>query len=564
MKILKTVLYCSFFYFSSPSTFAGTVHYFGGEALPKISKSISTDVILKQSIKTLKLQVDPSQFALLEVKESLLGHHYTFQQTLQGVEMEGAQLVVTVDPALKSLKSIYDASVSPSSQKSMSTLPSISTQSALDVAWNYLNSNGELLSDPQIKLMISLNQTLVYQVYLATSSPFGHRMFFVDAKNGNVIKVEDAALPRMKRAASQPIDAKAVQVKGAKVVSFSSALKKLHKRNAQKIQILPVNFSSGSAMVFDPNPVVELGRDDLQDTSAQDLFTQAYLKVDLEGISLKGGKYFLKGSKVSLIDFEGPTVAPTESTNGQWNFERNQSGFTDAMTYYHIDKSIRYIESLGFTGSRVVFPKTIEVDADGLNGEDNSHYIPSERRLAFGHGCVDDNEDSEVILHELGHAIQHHINSSWSGGDTGAMGEGFGDYWATSYSASTPHGLDATHPEWVFKWDGHNKCWPGRKLNAFRPAYDPAQTYSAHSNVNGGISDEVWSTPIFQAFLELFKRGVARGDIDKIILQAHFGLGFGVKMPQMATSIVKTAKALFPAKDYDQVFMKHFKNQKIL
>ena len=122
----------------------------------------------------------------------------------------------------------------------------------------------------------------------------------------------------------------------------------------------------------------------------------------------------------------------------------------------------------------------------------------------------------------------------------------------------------ATYPEWVFKWDGHNKCWPGRKLNAFRPAYDPAQTYSAHSNVNGGISDEVWSTPIFQAFLELFKRGVARGDIDKIILQAHFGLGFGVKMPQMATSIVKTAKALFPAKDYDQVFMKHFKNQKIL
>jgi hypothetical protein len=35
-------------------------------------------------------------------------------------------------------------------------------------------------------------------------------------------------------------------------------------------------------------------------------------------------------------------------------------------------------------------------------------------------------------------------------------------------------------------------------------------------------------------------------------------------MPEMARSIVKAAKALFPTQDYDQVYTKHFKKQKIL
>lgn len=244
-------------------------------------------------------------------------------------------------------------------------------------------------------------------------------------------------------------------------------------------------------------------------------------------------------------------------------FERKNVAFNDAMTYVHIDRSIRYIESLGFTGNKVIFPKSIEVDANGLSGADNSHYIPSSRRLAFGHGCVDDNEDSDVILHELGHAIQHHINSNWMGGDTGAMGEGFGDYWAASYSVTTENGMD-TNVNWVFKWDGHNDCWPGRKLDSFSPVYDSNRSYSAHSQVNGGVSDELWSTPVFQAFLELYKRGVPRADIDKIILESHFGLGYGVKMSEMARSIVKTAKALFPNEDYDQVYTKHFKAMKML
>lgn len=513
---------------------------------------------LQQVSDELNLGINAASFKLTDSKESLLGTHSYYQQTVNGLDVDGAQVVVSVNGNNEVFK-VYNSTVNGSMKALEASIPFLSESQALETAWSHLQVNGSLNSAPVAKLVYSKNLNLVYKIVLSTSSPAGHFDVTVDAQDGRILDVLDAALPRMKRA-----EAPARNKGKALFGSFASARKAFEfKMISKAIMTNEIAFVDGTAQVFDPSPVVTLGRTDLQDNSDASIFLPAYKTQDLKDISFVDGVYSLKGPKVKLIDFESPVAAPSTSADGSWIFERSNPSFNDAMTYLHIDRSARYIESLGFVNNRRVFANTIEVDANGVDGADNSHYIPSSRRLAFGNGCVDDNEDSDVILHELGHAIQHNINPSWGGGDSGAMGEGFGDYWAASYSVTTDHGREG-NVNWVFKWDGHNSCWPGRKLDSFTPAYDPKRTYSAHAQVNGGVSDELWSTPIFQAFLELYDRGVARGDIDKIILEAHFGLGRGVTMPVMAKAIVKTAKALFPDQDYDQVYTRHFNKQKML
>jgi len=503
------------------------------------------------------LPSDLSNLSFDYQKESLRGTHFHFQQYLNNIKVQFAEVIVSISHD----NVIFQAYNNTFPLQSTQRVPEIiiSEEDAYDLAWLDLAVHGDMMAQPTVELLYQTDGKdfrLVYQTFLGVEAPFGYFIHSIDAETGKVLEVKDGAISRKPRTLdykgySGPIDNRA-------------AAFQIYARNqAKKAQLTKSGIrANGTGQVFDPDPRTTLMDEDLQDNSPASAFTNAYFTRDLLDIQDSSGTWSLTGPWVFISDFESPSTAPSTTTTGVWTALRGDNAFNDAVVYFHIDINQRYMQSLGFIGPTGIQELSIEADSDGLNGADNSHYIPSTNRLAWGHGCVDDSEDMFVVLHEYGHAIQHSIQpSNWSGGDTGAMGEGFGDYWAGSYKFSTPNG-PTFHPEWAFAWDGHGTgepCWPGRIMNATAAQYVHTTNYGAHSSIPGGFqSDELWSTPLFQALVEIINQSGTREQVDTIILESHFGIGPGLKMRDMANATIAAANALQPGGVHAQVFIDKF------
>jgi subtilisin-like proprotein convertase family protein len=496
-------------------------------------------------------------------QESLLGWHLRFRQMQNDVPIEGAEIIVSIRKSDNRIYSVY-STVQPRPMTLTSNSRLLLLDHAYDRAWNFLGVQGKLFEAPSGELVYLTEGDQLraaYRVELSTTAPYGAWRVYVDAESGKILSYEDLRISHKPWAPRTQIRAKGpVANRRQAFAEWQSAQEKLR----QEAAFTPAN---GQARVFDPDPRTSLMNNALQDNASADAFENAYFQRELKDISFDGTTYRLEGPWVKILDWDPPTAAPSTSSNGQWTATRGNNAFNDAMTYFHIDQSQRYMQSLGFIGARGIQAQPIEVDSNGVNGDDNSYFQPSTNRLSFGHGCVDDNEDADVILHEYGHAIHFGINPSWGGGDSGAIGEGFGDYWAASYSLSTSNGAQF-FPNQVYSWDGHGEgssCWPGRILNAMAARFDPTRNYAAHMSIDGGFqSDELWSTPLFQSLLSLKNLGVPREEVDTIILQAQFGLGAGVSMRDMGQSILLSAQQLYPNGPHARIFKENFLRHNII
>lgn len=533
-----------------------------GIALLATTTSFAETTSVEIALNHVQEKFGTQSLKLTDTRQSILGEHFYFQNEVDGIAVEGNEYVLSINANGE----IYNSNdsvevIDEDSNNKMNKVNLITEDAALDIAWNDLRVHGELIDLPTVKriFLSKNNQTkLVLVTQINVSAPYGYWEFKIDAVTGEILSKRNTSITRMKMEWNKDFSA----YKG-KIASRTSLTNSLKSNTFLKELKRADKFVSGEGIAFDPNPVVTLNNGNLRDNSRSGEFEAAYVTVVMPELTLESNKYILKGPYVEIADFESPSTRPSTTTDGKWDAKRGDNAFNDVMTYYHLDNSQRYIQSLGYTGDRAFLNFAVKVDSDGLNGADNSHFIPSSNKLAFGHGCVDDNEDTDVILHEYGHAIQSNIIPNWRGGDTGAMGEGFGDYWAASFSSSRPGGMEF-HPEWVFKWDGHNNCWGGRNLDKTNIMYSHSKRYGAHSRVTGGVSDELWSTPLFQAFLELRALGHERSEMDKIVLEAHFGLKSSAKMRDLAKQVVAAAKGLFPNGPHADIYTAKFKAQKIL
>lgn len=507
------------------------------------------------------------ELVLERVQQSLLGTHYHFKQVLNGLDVAGGEVIVSLAPDGKTIFRTYNHTYGTAAQKTKMLPAVISEEAAFDAAWTNVKAHGELLEQPSAKLQYYPIDGVLHLAYVAqqgVSAPFGYWEHVVDAQSGKILAITDRRLERVKTSfTSSTVFTGTATDRKAALAAFAGKI--ANKRF--DLTLSTQSVANGTALVFDPDPRTTLNDNTLEDTAPAAAFEPAYFNKALLDITLSGGQYSLTGPWVVIADFESPATAPSKTTDGIWKAKRGSNAFNDGMTYFHIDQSQRYMQSLGFTGVRGIQSGPISTDTDGVDGDDNSHFIPGSNKLAFGHGCVDDNEDADVILHEYGHAIHSSINRNWRGGDTGAMGEGFGDYWGASYSLRTPNGAHF-FPENIYSWDGQgasNTCWPGRVLNATGARYVVGTSYQAHTSIPGGFqSDELWSTPLFQALLTLTSMGVPFAEVDKIILEAHFGLGAAMTMPNMARAIVATATRLFPNGSHAAIFTDKFRVHGIL
>ncbi len=288
---------------------------------------------------------------------------------------------------------------------------------------------------------------------------------------------------------------------------------------------------TGRGQVFLPNPVVALNRDDLRDEGDldQNAFRKAYRMVRLNDLDPGG---CLKGPYVDTT----ATRRCARSATGSFIYTRHERGFEEVMAYYHIDAAQRYIQSLGFKGKKAILDRPIRVDAHGVE-EDNSYYDPSPGRqdLTFGEGGVDDAEDAEVILHEYGHAIQDDIIPGFGQAyEGGAIGEGFGDYWACSFFArKKPKKRRARFGEWDAKGTegGAQECV--RRLDS-RKRYP--------EDMDGEVHDdgEIWSACLWEV-----RKLLGRRKADTVILESHFYLKQYADFRDGAEAIVMADENLY-------------------
>jgi len=296
--------------------------------------------------------------------------------------------------------------------------------------------------------------------------------------------------------------------------------------------------STGSALVFVPNPVQSLGDESLTDQKDSDAAVPAaaYHAVRLTNLD---GSGFLRGTYANVYSSTGNLAFSPTNT---FAYTRSQDEFEQVMAYYWMTEAQKYIHSLGFGSS--LPPINNEPQDARINqlGADNSFETDHPKdELRFGKGGVDDAEDAEVILHEYGHAIHFSQNFSFASEEAGAISEGFGDYWAVTVSdvVSTALGVPNKEPvPCVADWDStsYTSTVPHCLRRVDRDLHYPA-------DLNGEVhhDGQIWSRALWD-----IRNAVGNKKADTIILTGSFDFP-GTTMTDLANRTVAAAQQLYDA-----------------
>lgn len=453
-------------------------------------------------------------------RQGLAGTTVRFEQRVQGIPVLAPDVAVTIDRSnrVTFVSNGYQPGISVPS-----TVPTISAADARATALARLGVQGELSLDTTKLVVVPGGKTsrLAWRIEMVPQgTPNGDWEVLVDATTGEVFRLVDLAL-----------------------------------------------YVNGTGFVYDADPLSQAhvaynapGYVDGNDVTTAQLDAARVSRTLPDITDLGGGTYKLQGPYATIVDTESPFKGLFTQVGTTFNFDRAADGFEAANTYYHIDHVMRYLNTvLGVSVTPYQYAGGVRFDPSGFSGADNSHYLTGSGVVSFGEGGVDDAEDSDVIIHELGHGLHDWVTGGGLSQVDG-LSEGLGDYNAASYSRSLGQWAsgDAAF-QWTFNWDGHNPFWPGRITN-YAAHYPDGLVGQVHTD------GQIWATCLMKIWNDVGQQqadravweGIAmtnggsnQDDAAHAVLQAAVSLGYSsAEIAAFASRFQATGYSISAGVDY--------------
>ena len=443
------------------------------------------------------------------VATSTAGHHVRYRQTLRGLPVLDADILVDLD---------HEGRVQDLASDSLPDLElttgrcTVDGTRAIRIARAHLSVQGALRADAAVSAVACPISTAVarpaWRVTLPAVSPLGDWEVLVDQENGRVLKVRNL-----------------------------------------------LRHVRGTGRVFDPNPVVATQNTGLRDNNDLDsaIPSGAYSTVPLENLDGSGmlrGLYVNAFSRlVSTSEVPIGSITRASEPTLQFNYGRSNKFFEEVQAYYHLDRAQRFIQgTLGFSN---VMNWQLSVNVHAFP-DDNSYYSPNSKSLIFGEGGVDDAEDADVLLHEYGHAIQDdQVPGFGSTSQAQAMGEGFGDIFAALLLSAQGQAFNTPV---VADWDatGYSTANPPalrrvddlRWNEQLRTLEEYVKTYPRDVVGEEHRDGEIWSHALWAIRNQIGGAGAGDRTLLKLILESHFRLLPSATFADGANAILAADSAL--------------------
>lgn len=446
---------------------------------------------------------------------SRTGHHVWKQAMVDGVPVHNGYVVthLTRDGVvLFATNDLGDVNFTLGAAKA-----ALDRTAALGVARGLIGGDGETRVTPTADLVVLRDPAgdhLAWRTETATYNPYGDWQIFVDATTASPLQTRDLLV--CIRPEKKPL-------------SITPPVANERSPHRDGDQINKSALVSGSGEVFSANPL----------NNHPERYPWREFEPQLAGVTDAVTLTNLDGSGLltgSWVDVFNSTAARASEPSLIYNYSPTivAGHFQEVNIYYHINEFQEYFQNtLGIPNARNRVTDTYAHQGT----DDNSDYSPSQDRIRYGDGGVDDSDDGEIVLHEYGHAVHNDIVPGFVyAGESGAISEGFGDYFGATFGDNALVG----------EWDATSYN-PGPP--PFLRRTDTTKHYP--EDVAGEVHDD---GEIIAAAWWDFRNLVGAQIADQIIIEAMFYTGVSATFQDYADGMVAADQALHGGSHVGYIF----------